>query len=227
MVRKLIAYGTALASTLKQRTANTDLRLIMHSFATDDIAEIFARIARALHIAAALEAKLLTYAGPPERPMPAVREPWFCRMPAGAPGEQPVEPGPSVRSLAEGVLPEDGSAGSVAPGEDRMETGLARIPSAEELAKMLRTRSIGAIIADICLGLWIRTGDTEWRDLFMVLLDNGGNPHRMFVETCDQERAYLEKCLAKCGMTMQTPWWPPMPEGWSPGAPAAVGTGPP
>jgi len=186
--------------------------VITQIFATEDIAEIFARIARGLHIAAALEAKLLTYAGPPERALPAIRSPrpWPPTAGTAAPGAQPA----------------DGSAEPAAQGEDGAESRLARMPSAEQIAKLLRDRPIGAVIAQICLDLGIGPGHALWRDLFIVLLDNGGNPHAIYTTILKRSRAHLDQWLATSGITRQTPLWLPKPEGWSPGVAAAGGSGP-
>ena len=221
VVRTLIDYGRQVAAMLKQGTTAGYLEHLTQCFATDDIAEILARIARALHIAAALEAKLLTYVGPPERPLPAARLPRVPRT-----GWQAAA---SAHALPLALRPADGAAGPVAPGGDGAESRLARLPSAEEIARMLRNRSIGAIIADLCLELGIREGTPEFQglDLFLVMLQNGGNPSRLFVAQWKRGDLYFEQLMAKHGLTMQTPLWPEPPQGWSPGAPASGGTGPP
>lgn len=221
IVRKIIAYSVQMAATLKQGTTPGHLHLIALTFSTGDIAEIAARIARALHIAAALEARLLTYAGPPERPLPAARLPRLGLLRTGQPAEA------SAQAVPPDAQPADGPAEPAAYGEDTAASRLARLPSAEELAKMLRHRPIGAIIADLCLELGIRRGNSQWHDLFMVILENGGNPHRLFTARWKRWGAYLDQSLAKHGMTRQTPLWPPMPQGWSPGAPASFATAPP
>ncbi len=221
IVRKIIDYGRQVAATLKQGTTAEHLEHITHSFSTDDIAEIFARIARALHIAAALEVKLLTYAGPPERPLPAARLPTLGLSPTAQPARA------SAHALPPGAQPAYAAAGPAAPGEDDAAARLARLPSAEELARMLRHRPIGAIIADLCLELGVRQGDPPWQDLLMVILQNGGNPAGLRMAQSQRGDVYIEHLLAKHGMTMQTPLWPPRPKGRSPGAPASGGTGPP
>ena len=58
IIRKLIDYGTALAARVRQRIA-ADPSFARTSFGTADLAVIFARIARGLHLAQALEARVL------------------------------------------------------------------------------------------------------------------------------------------------------------------------
>ena len=58
LVRKLIDYGRELAATIRQRTATEPVFAIC-CFGTTDLAPIFARIARGLLLARALEARVL------------------------------------------------------------------------------------------------------------------------------------------------------------------------
>jgi len=227
LVRKLIDYGMALASTLTQHTAC--LELVTMAFATDDIAQIIARIARALHIAAALEGHLVAKAALPEKPPAAARQSSIC-PPSAAYADAWANPAvaSSCAPLAADAAQAAGQpAPPAAPGEDGAETRLARLPSAEELAEMFRHRPIGVVIGELCVELGITPGHELWREMFMVMLDHGGNPHRVYMTIMHRNDAYFPQLLAKHGMTMQTPLWPPMPEGWTPGAPAAGGTRPP
>ena len=58
LIRKLIDYGTALAATVRQRVA-ADPIFARTGFGTADLAVIFARIVHGLHLARALEARVL------------------------------------------------------------------------------------------------------------------------------------------------------------------------
>jgi hypothetical protein len=58
LLRKLIDYGRELTATIRQRTA-TDPVFAICCFGTTDLAPIFARIARGLLLASALEARVL------------------------------------------------------------------------------------------------------------------------------------------------------------------------
>ena len=57
-IRKLIDYGTALAATVRQRVASDPI-FARTGFGTADLAVIFARIVHGLHLARALEARVL------------------------------------------------------------------------------------------------------------------------------------------------------------------------
>lgn len=245
MVRKLIDYGRQLAGTLTQGTSASNLMRITFDFSTSDVAEMLARIARALHLAAALEDKLLGYVGPPERELPKARLPSYGQPPPGRPEEAEAHSGvPSAQAAlvsAPGVTAADGTAvaaadgsavaaadGSVGPaalGEDG--AGLARMPTAEEIADQLRRRPIGAIVADICFDLGIQPGHELWQELYLVILDNGGNPHGLYVRNMKREQVFFEASLAKRGISGDAPLWPPMPPGWTPPPAEARGTGPP
>lgn len=217
LVRKLIEYGKALAMTLTQRTADTDL--VALAFGTDDIAAILARIARALHIAAALETHLDIKAAQPERAPRSDLPPAASVAALATAAEAPYAPPEEAATLAAGH--------PAPPDEDAAASRLARLPTAEEIAEMFRHRPIGTVIGDICLDLGILPGHELWHEMFMVMLDHGGNPHRVYVAIMQRDAAYFARSVTQSGMTMETPWYPPMPEGWSPDAPSVGGTGPP
>jgi hypothetical protein len=60
LLRKLIDYGQDLARTVAQRAAAATLLTVAVRFGTRDMALILARIARGLHLAKALEARLVS-----------------------------------------------------------------------------------------------------------------------------------------------------------------------
>ncbi len=102
LVRKLIQYGREVAATVRQRVA-ADPGFAKSSFGTADLTVIFRRIARALLLAQALEARVLGRAaaldkGPrPRRPRPARRPP--ASSPAEA-GESRLDPLPTTEQIA-------------------------------------------------------------------------------------------------------------------------------
>jgi hypothetical protein len=59
LIHKLIDYGKELATTLRQQSTTIDLAAITRPFGTRDITLILARITRGLHLANALEARLV------------------------------------------------------------------------------------------------------------------------------------------------------------------------
>jgi hypothetical protein len=101
LVRKLIEYGRELAATIRQRTA-TDPFLVKARFGTTDLVLILASIARGLHLAEALEARVLRRAahldaGPrPGRARSAAKAPAAPRVaeadprPAGLPTPEQI-----------------------------------------------------------------------------------------------------------------------------------------
>ena len=87
LVRKLIDYGRQLAATLRQPPPATSLPSTPHYAGTFDIGQILARITRGLHLAAALEARLLRRPRQEEKPAPTCppspRRPRAARPAAG------------------------------------------------------------------------------------------------------------------------------------------------
>ena len=229
MIRKLIEYGMELAGTLKQGTAAPNFMLITFNFSTANVAEMLARIARALHLAAALEGKLLGYVEPPERELPKARLPAYCRAPPTPRAKPEAEAGVLLAQTAQGMVPgaaaADGSGVPSVLGEDA--AALARMLTADEIADPLRRRPIGAIVADICFDLGIQPGHELWRELYLVILDNGGNPHGLFVRNMKRETIFFRQSLAELGISGQTRWRLPPPEGCTPPPAEARGTGPP
>jgi len=147
LVRKLIDYGQQLAATLRQHPPATPLRLLPSYAGTIDIGLVLARIACGLQRAAALEARLLQRARQEEKPPPT--RPPSPRRPCAA--------RPAARRAA-GADP-----------------GLARLPTAAEIAIQVRRRPVGAVIADICRDLGIMPADPLWRELQRAIIVNGGN----------------------------------------------------
>ena len=101
LVRKLIDYRRELAATIRQRTA-ADPIFAKARFGTADLALILARIARGLHLAGALEARVLRRAAHldarprPGKPRPAATPPAARRVaetdprPAGLPTPEQI-----------------------------------------------------------------------------------------------------------------------------------------
>jgi hypothetical protein len=133
---------------VQQRRPGTDLRTVMRCFGSADIAFILARIARALLLGAALEARLLrraaqeektaSRANPPPHPQPCTRH--STDRPANATAFPPAGP-----------------------------------PTEAEFAAALRRRPMGALIAEMCRDLGIVPSQKLWWELNMAVIDTGGN----------------------------------------------------
>jgi hypothetical protein len=159
VVRKLIDYGKQLADTLQQRATAPGFARFASRFGTADIAFILARITTGLLRAAALEARLCQRAergqdltSPPMR-FPAIRGPRPERQvePSSAPPERQSTDAPDPR--------------------------LARLPTADEIAAEVRSRPVGAVIADICRDLGIAPGELDrafWEELNLAIISYGG-----------------------------------------------------
>ncbi len=199
VVRKLITYGKQLVGTLSQRAiAATEVYSITLDFGTTDLAEIIARIARALDLAAALEDRLVSRAAQPERTPPANLP--SDRQPRAAPPGVPATPPAAAR-------------------DDDAKPCLAGLPTAEDLAAQFRRRPIGAVIADICRDLGIKPYHPLWRELSWAILDNGGNVSELLKHIFKRDSQFFEHWCAKSGIDMNAPFRPPQPrEAWDTGA---------
>src|ERR1700729_1068540 len=151
LLRTLIDYGRQLAGTLQQRPAATDTADVTRDFGTFDIGEILARIARGLLRAAALETRLSSRLARQQAAPAAV--------PSAPSRRQPRAPPPVDRIPRAAADP-----------------GLARLPTAGDIAAEVRRRPVGAVIADICRDFRIVPSNPLWRDLSLVIIENGGNP---------------------------------------------------
>ena len=147
VVRALIAFGNHLAETLRANPSAGTIRNIGTRFGTLTVAVILARITRGLQLAAALEAKLAPRA---DRPDPAPRA-------AASGSSQPRKP---RRPITPNAARPQNDADAI----------LAALPTAEELAEQLRTRSLSAILFDICSDLGLAPADPLWRNV----VDAGG-----------------------------------------------------
>ena len=155
VIRKLIDYGTALAATIRQRVAADPLAVTV-CFGTADLAVILARIARGLHLAQALEARVLRRAA------------WLDEEPRRARGQSEARPS-AVRPFAE-------------PPDPR----LAHLPTAEQIAAEVRRRPIGAVIADIYRDLGILPSHPLWRDVQQPMSEFGGSLARLLSDILDR-----------------------------------------
>jgi len=166
LVRKLIDYGKQLAGTVQQRAAAPGFALFAKPFGTADLAAVLARITSGLRRAAALEAALCCRAArgrdltPSSIRMPDIRGPRPARL--VAPPDAPPEPEPANHTEA---------------------PRLARLPTEDEIAAEVRRRPVGAVIADICRDFGIVPSNPLWRELSLVIIENGGNLATLFKDT--------------------------------------------
>jgi hypothetical protein len=149
LVRKLIDYGRELAATVRERTAAEPI-FAMLRFATTDLALIVARIAHGLHLANALEARVL------QRAAHLDVRPVFGGARSAA--REPAAPRAAVPRAAEPIDP-----------------GLACLPTAEQIAAEVRRRPIGAVIGDICRDFGITASHPLWRDVQRAMIEHGGS----------------------------------------------------
>ncbi len=146
LVRKLIDYARELAATFQQSAPIAGLADYARNFGTADIAAILARITSGLLRAQALEARLIRGAAHLDaKPRTAI--PASPRAPRTAPATAPPSEHPN----------------------------LAHLPTPEWIAAQVRSRPIGAVIADICRDLGILPSHPLWRELQLAIIRHGGN----------------------------------------------------
>jgi len=148
LVRTLIDFGMALVTALRSSPSAETLVLVTRRFGVPDVAVIIARIIRALQLATALEARLISGVAdwqlvPGRFRMPAPRKPR-----AGQP----------VRRPASGI-----------------DAQLDRMPTAAEIAADVRRRSVGVVIAELIRDFGIMPCHPLWPELSEAVLCNGGS----------------------------------------------------
>ena len=172
IVRRLVAYGTHLLQTLQQGSAAGDRALAAMTFGTKDLALIIARIKCGLLRAATLEARLQGYVAR------------GCDLPV-----------PAARSASSGARK---TAGRAAPVPARA-WFLEALPTAEEIAVQVRTRSLGVVIGDICRELGLAAGMIDgglWQQMMQAVGDCGidlcafiagrGEPKLILIDAADE-----------------------------------------
>jgi len=161
LVRRLIDYGRQLAATVQQRAAAPGFAVFAMPFGTADLAAILARIANGLRRAAALEARLNQRAA------------------------RGRDLAPSPLRLAAAHRPRAACPSTEPQADQAQDPRLALLPTEAEIAARLaagldpvvRTRPIGAVIADICRDLGIAPGNLTrefWDEIALAIIAYGG-----------------------------------------------------
>ncbi len=152
LVRRLAAFGRELLETLQRGNTGFPPLPVVRNFGTISLALVIARITRGLLIAQALEDRLLRRRGP--RPEPVTRK---------APAEPRAPRGPRP------------------PPADEEAELRGKLPSAEEIARRIRRKPIGAVIVDICRDLGIRPDHPDWQQIKMAIIMQCGNLVRLLL----------------------------------------------
>ena len=156
LVRRIVAYGRDLVVSLQQQNSPTPSVEVARRFGTFSLALILARIARGLAIAAGLQERLERH--PPSQQKPpaaAVRSPASPRTrPAG---KRPPEP---TRAEDDAAL-------------------LRGLPSAQDIARLIRGRRPGAVIVEICRDLGIDASHPLWPEIQLAIIQYDGSLARL------------------------------------------------
>jgi hypothetical protein len=169
LLRKVFDYGKEVIAVLQRQTPYTveHVGKVALRFGTPNIKLIAQRVMRGLHLALALKDRLTGAVAPPP-PAPARAAP-----PRQSP--HPPRPVPAYRRPA-GRDRDDAIAASEAADDAAL---LKRLPTAKEIAARMLRRSIGTVIAEICLDLGITPSHPLWQKLRLAATCNGGRFTRL------------------------------------------------
>jgi hypothetical protein len=187
LVGKLIDYGRNVAAALQRRNTPDAPPAIAWIFGATSLALIIARVTRAIRIAEVLQVRLTRGARrlDAHEPLPPLPRPSAARARA----TRPAAPRPPRW-----------------PGDDA--DALRNLPSAREIARLLRNRSIGDVIVDICNDLCIGTSHPLWREIMEAVRNENGNVVRLVFKP-------LRRTAAS---GLPAPDWPddqPIPHDWA------------
>jgi hypothetical protein len=210
LLGRLILYGHDLADRLRQSTGNPTFARLALPFGTTDLKAILRSITRGLMLAIALHERLEQRAarGRDITPTP-------LRSPA------PAAPCPRTLRAKPEAAPD-----------------VVALPTPQQIAALLRRRSLGAVLVEICHDLGIMPGDMEpelSRELRAAIIEYGGSLARYLSGTMDRalgrlpaprvsapQRSRIEPPTKWMGAEVETPQSsPPVPIA------LALATGPP
>jgi hypothetical protein len=148
LIRGLIAFGHAILATLNHPPNSPALRATLLRFATRNLDLIVARVLRGLCIAEALERRVLAAGGlDAKRDRPRARP---------ARREQPKHQKPPT------------------PEQDEDDAALlACLPTAEEIAALVRRRPLALVLEDICRDFGIAPSDPIWEQVWTMAMEFG------------------------------------------------------
>ena len=156
IIRTLIEIGRQRLAAVRSQPGPEETHDIGCAFGTFNVAVILARILRGLRIAAALEDRVIATTPRIDAPPPA-------RVAAS----RPSRPRPKPNRLD----------------ADDNAALLARMPTDQEIAEMIRRRPIGAVLVDICHDLGIGTDHPVWQELRWIIIDHHGTPEPVMQRT--------------------------------------------
>jgi hypothetical protein len=151
LVHRLIAFGRQLVATLRDQPESPAAQHVGYCFGTFDLAAIIARITSGLRLAAALEQRIIRNADRLDAK--------DCRTAARP---DPARTPPQAK-------PADAA------------TNVVRLPSSAAIARQVRNRPIGEVLADICRDLGITPSHPLWRELHLAITGHGGNYARLVI----------------------------------------------
>ena len=157
VVRALIALGTGWLGVVQQEMRPAVRWQVVHRFGTRNLQLILARLQRGLALAAALEQRVLRNADRIDVPKPEPEMP-----PLRAAARSTREP-------------------KIHPTRDEQDAALlTALPSAAEIARLVRTKPIGRVLQDICRDFGLAPADKGWFAIAEEVMRHGGSAKRLF-----------------------------------------------
>ena len=158
-VRAMIDFGRQRLAAIRSQPDPEESHDIACAFGTFNVAVIVARILRGLRLAAALE----------------------DRVTAAAPRID-ADVRPRARAAATGRSPRPPRKPKLSDAEDNAAL-LDRLPTDREIAEMVRGRTIGAVLVDICADLGIGFDHPLWHELRWIVVDHDGQIESVLMRT--------------------------------------------
>jgi hypothetical protein len=149
----LILYGKNTAERLRQHAGTPAFTLLAKPFGTTDLAAVLSRIVRGIRLAVALHQRLTERAA---RGLDITPSPLRVRSP-----RKPRTPRPRRQPASSEAAPD-----------------VVALPTPEQIAVLLRRKSVGVVIADICRDLGITPHDLGpelWNELHYTIIEYGGS----------------------------------------------------
>ncbi len=183
VVRALIAFGQHLAEALLHRDPTENpVRLIRH-FGVATVAEIVNRVAYALRLAMALEARLSRWQAKP-----------------------PIARGTATATAAR---PSAQAAPRAKRDPDADDPPPDPLPSVEALVRMIRNWPVGDVIVDICRDFGIAANHPLWWEVYDAVLIYPSSAIRLARVIVNRRHASWTYAPLGVDETVEAEFWPP------------------
>ena len=158
----ILTFGRHLRDTIRRRAAAPNFATIAAVFGTANVETISAHLERGIRRVIALQRVLLAR-GAAGRDIPDIKKPTHKDQPQPAPADAETAPADAKPKR---------SRSRTSPSPDWNDNPQLHMPTEEELVRQIRRRSVGRVLAEICLDLAVVPGlcsSDFWYDLFEIM----------------------------------------------------------